>query len=198
MPENKNCKLLQPSRTSDNKKKKKKRKKATASSTPPENTQKPQALSLHPEASPVSLLPPQSPGQPRGQPPKLRASSKRDGERSGRRSKKRPTNSPALLTATNKISGSGAPAQGCVSELSTQVRESLRWEGALEDPLAEEKRLEPYKANRRQRYIAHREALLKETQGALRQTFPKESTENNASTESDRQETASLMHLSTS
>lgn len=38
MPEDKNCKLLQSSRSSDKKKKKKKkRSKATASTTPPEN-----------------------------------------------------------------------------------------------------------------------------------------------------------------
>lgn len=70
--------------------------------------------------------------------------------------------SPALLTSTTKTSG--------VGPLSAQARESLRWEGVLEDPQAEEKRLELYRANRRQRYIAHRDTLLKETQGALRQT----------------------------
>ncbi|XP_031712954.1 protein LIAT1 [Anarrhichthys ocellatus] len=165
MPEDNDCKLLQPPRSSDNKTKKKKRKKVTASTT--ENTEKPQAVSLPPETSPVSLLPPQSPGQPRGQLPKLRASGKKDGERlagSGRRSKKHPMDSPALLTSTTKTSGLGP--------LSAQARESLRWEGVLEDPQAEEKRLELYRANRRQRYIAHRDTLLKETQGALRQTVP--------------------------
>lgn len=64
--------------------------------------------------------------------------------------------------------------QGYVAELSTQARDSLRWEGALEDPQAEEERMELYRANRRQRYISHREALLKESQCALRQTFPTE------------------------
>ncbi|XP_033502645.1 uncharacterized protein LOC117269602 [Epinephelus lanceolatus] len=166
MPEDKNCKVLQPSRSSDNKKKKtqKKRKKATVSTTPPENTEKPQAVSLPPEASLMSVLPLQSPGQLQTQLPKLRATSRKDGERlagSGQRSKKHPKGSPDLLTVTNKASG----------ELSTQARESLRWEGVLEDPQAEEKRLELYRANRRQRYIAHRDALLKESQVALRQTF---------------------------
>ncbi|XP_044079086.1 protein LIAT1 [Siniperca chuatsi] len=175
MPEDKNCKLLQPFRNSDgkNKKKKKKRQKAT----PPENTVKTQAVSLPPETLPVSLLPTQSPDQPLGQLPKLRATSKKDGEQlagSSRRSKKHPKDSPALLTATNKTSGGGAPAQGYLAQLSAQARESLRWEGVLEDPQAEEKRLELYRANRRHRYIAHREALVKETRDALRQTFPKE------------------------
>ncbi|KAM7374516.1 hypothetical protein PAMP_007169 [Pampus punctatissimus] len=163
MPEDQNCKLLQPSRSTDKKRKKnlkkKKRKKTTASIDPPEDTEK----------RPTDL------GQPRGQLSKLRATSK-DGEwlaGSGRTSKKHPEDSPALLTTTNKTNSSAAPAQGYVSELSAQARESLRWEGVLEDPQAEEKRLELYRANRRQRYIAHREALLKETQDTLRQTFPK-------------------------
>ncbi|XP_068572709.1 protein LIAT1 [Cebidichthys violaceus] len=155
MPEDKECKLLLPPRSSDNKKKKKKkRNKITASTT--DNSEKPQAVSLPPETSPVSLLPPQSPVQPRGQLPKLRASGKKDGKRlagSGRRSKKHPKASPALLTSTTKTSSIGP--------LSAQARESLRWEGVLEDPQAEEKRLELYRANRRQRYIAHRDALLK-------------------------------------
>ncbi|XP_040907905.1 protein LIAT1 [Toxotes jaculatrix] len=201
MPQDQPCKLLQSSRTPDSKrKKKKKRKKATASTTHPENTLEPQAVSLHPETSPVSLLPPRSPTQPGGQLPKLRAASKKDRKRlagSGRRSKKPQKDSPAPLRGTNKTIGSAAPAQGHVTELSAQARESLRWEGVLEDPQAEEKRLELYRANRRQRYIAHREALLKETQDTLRQTFPKESTEKEALTESDQWETASLPHVST-
>ncbi|XP_042355642.1 protein LIAT1 [Plectropomus leopardus] len=193
MPEdrNKNCKVLQPSRSSDNKrKKKKKRQKSTLSATSSENTEKPQAVSLPPETSPVSLLPPQSPGQPQAQLPKLSATSKKDGERltgSGQRSKKHPKDSLTLLPATNKTSGSGEP--------SAQARESLRWEGVLEDPQAEEQRLEVYRANRRQRYVPHRDALLKETQGALRQTFPKGGEEKKALTESDQQE--SLLRLST-
>ncbi|KAK9536482.1 hypothetical protein VZT92_006257 [Zoarces viviparus] len=177
MPKDNDCELLQPPRSSDNKtkkKKKKKRKKVTASAT--ENTVKPPAVSLPPETSPVSLLPPQSPGQPRGQLPKLRASGKKDGERlacSGRRSKKHPMDSPAVRPSTTITSD--------VGPLSAQAsRESLRWEGVLKDPQAEEKRLELYRANRRQRYIAHRDTLLKETQGALRQTVPEERGEKKA------------------
>lgn len=73
-----------------------------------------------------------------------------------------------------------------MDELSAQTRESLRWVGVLEDPQAEEKRLELYRANRRQRYISHREALLKEIQYALRQTFPNESKEKKTLTGSDQ------------
>ncbi|XP_051902398.1 protein LIAT1 [Hippocampus zosterae] len=39
-----------------------------------------------------------------------------------------------------------------------QLRECLRWEGALQDPRAEEERLETYRANRRRRYAAQRDA----------------------------------------
>lgn len=55
---------------------------------------------------------------------------------------------------TSRAGGGGAPGGGSV-----QTRESLRWEAALEDPQAEDKRLELYRANRRQRYIARRERL---------------------------------------
>nr|XP_046267323.1 protein LIAT1 [Scatophagus argus]XP_046267324.1 protein LIAT1 [Scatophagus argus]XP_046267325.1 protein LIAT1 [Scatophagus argus] len=180
MPEDRNCKLLHSSRSSD-KKTKKKRKKATASATPPENTDKPQVVSLPPETLP---RPPQL--------PKLRGTSKKDVERlsgCGRRSKKdNPKDSSSLLIATNKNTAHGAPVQGYVDELSAQARESLRWQGELEDPQAEEKRLELYRANRRQRYISHKEALLKEAQYALKQTFLKESKEIKALTGCDQQE----------
>ncbi|XP_047463483.1 protein LIAT1 [Mugil cephalus] len=163
MPEDKNCKLIQAPRSSDQKKKKKKktRKKGTASSTALDNTEKPQAGS-----SPVS---PQTSGQPQGQLLKLTAAGKKNGLPGSGRGKKRHKDSPALLTESQKSNMSGS--QG----LSVQARESLRWEGVLQDPQAEAKRLDAYRANRRQRYIAHRETLIKETQVALRQTYAKES-----------------------
>ncbi|KAL0993729.1 hypothetical protein UPYG_G00112560 [Umbra pygmaea] len=52
----------------------------------------------------------------------------------------------------------GAPAhssEGVSSELTAQALESMRWQGVLEDPLAEERRLEVYRAKRRQRYLLH-------------------------------------------
>ncbi|XP_034462365.1 protein LIAT1 [Hippoglossus hippoglossus] len=201
MPEQHDCDLLQSNSPCDSKKKKKKKKgkRNTASIGPPENTrqEKPHTMPLHPETLPVSLLTPQSAAQPRAPLPKLPAAGKKGGEQSagsGTRSKKHPKNSPAPLTAANKTSGSGAPA---VSELSNQARESLRWEGALEDPQAEEKRLELYRANRRQRYITHRDTVLRESQDAQRWTFPKEHGEKKALTKSVQQETASLQRLST-
>lgn len=122
-------------------------------------------------------LAPSCQGQLRGQLPKLRACTRKDGEKSasgGRRSKRQPKDSTVQSTATNKPSGGGAPWRGDVSELSAQARESLRWEGVLEDPQAEEKRLELYRANRQQRYRTHRQALIEETQAALRQVSSKE------------------------
>lgn len=154
-------------------------------------------MSLPPETSTVSLLPPLCPGHNRGWGCKLRATSTKEGKRlcgSGRRKKEHPKDSPTPLSTTNKSSSSGAAAQGFVAELG--AKESLRWEGVLQDPQAEEKRLELYRANRRQRYIAHREALLEGTQENLRQTFPKKSTEKKALTETGQQEAASLLHLS--
>ncbi|KAM4620204.1 protein LIAT1 [Polymixia lowei] len=184
----KDCKLFIITRNTESKEKKKKRRKQTGGSkkrghsTTPQNsedtdTKKPQTTAFPHETSSVSHLTPPSQGQPRGQLLKVRASSGRDAERAsgggedGRKSKKQPTDSPS--TETNENGGGGSPSQGDVSELTAQARESLRWEGALEDPLAEEKRMEVYRANRRQRYLAHRQAMLEETQTALRQTIPK-------------------------
>lgn len=76
--------------------------------------------------------------------------------------------SPSLLTHKRNAGGSGAPATGRTDDLSVQTRESLRWEGVMEDPQDEEERLELYRANRRQRYLSHRDALLREVQHASR------------------------------
>ncbi|KAE8287352.1 hypothetical protein D5F01_LYC13391 [Larimichthys crocea] len=168
MPEEKQ--QSQPCRSTDKKKKeRKKSKRSTASCSPPQNSEKPQASSLPPETLPMSLLPHRSliSGQSQSQLPKPRTASKKDRERparSGRKSKKHTKDLTSLLTVTSKTSESESPVQRFVAEVSTQARESLRWEGVLKDPQAEERRLEVYRANRRQRYIAHREALLKEMQ----------------------------------
>ncbi|KAJ1185844.1 hypothetical protein NDU88_002631 [Pleurodeles waltl] len=50
-------------------------------------------------------------------------------------------------------SSSSASSSHPVQELSDQINESLRWEGVLDDPLAEEERIRQYKANRRRRYL---------------------------------------------
>lgn len=46
------------------------------------------------------------------------------------------------------------------TEVNSQTQESLRWEGVLDDPVAEAERLEVYRANRRKRYMAFRQTLL--------------------------------------
>ncbi|KYO33758.1 hypothetical protein Y1Q_0015298 [Alligator mississippiensis] len=55
-------------------------------------------------------------------------------------------NTSVLPTST--ISGSNQTDQ----DLSDQINDSLRWDGVLEDPAAEEERLRIYKLNRRKRY----------------------------------------------
>uniref|UniRef100_A0A8B9E9E7 Protein LIAT1 n=1 Tax=Anser cygnoides TaxID=8845 RepID=A0A8B9E9E7_ANSCY len=53
-----------------------------------------------------------------------------------------------VLASTSTILDSGQTDLG----LSAQLNESLRWDGILEDPVAEEERLRIYKVNRRKRY----------------------------------------------
>ncbi|XP_067279774.1 protein LIAT1 isoform X2 [Pseudorasbora parva] len=52
------------------------------------------------------------------------------------------------------------PTEEDKSDLTQLDQDSLRWEGALEDPIAEAQRLEVYRANRRKRYLASRQAFL--------------------------------------
>ncbi|MCJ8740588.1 hypothetical protein PDJAM_G00060620 [Pangasius djambal] len=52
-------------------------------------------------------------------------------------------------------------------EVSSQTQESLRWEGVLDDPVAEAERLEVYKANRRKRYMAFKQTLLENAKVVL-------------------------------
>lgn len=52
-------------------------------------------------------------------------------------------------------------------EAVSQTQDSLRWEGVLGDPIAEAERLEVYKANRRKRYMALRQALLENAKTVL-------------------------------
>ncbi|TSP68500.1 Coiled-coil domain-containing protein 92 [Bagarius yarrelli] len=53
------------------------------------------------------------------------------------------------------------------TDASSQKKESLRWEGALDDPAAEAERLEVYKANRRKRYMAFKQTLLENAKEAV-------------------------------
>uniref|UniRef100_A0A3Q3KTX5 Uncharacterized protein n=1 Tax=Labrus bergylta TaxID=56723 RepID=A0A3Q3KTX5_9LABR len=136
---------------------------------------------------PGSMQPPQSPGQPRGQLPKIKATRGKDGKQlnnSSCRSKRRhPKDSTGLLKNKSRLNEEAEP--------SSQHGESLRWEGALEDPQAEEKRLELYRANRRQRYISHRKTLLKDNQVV----FSMENKDLKVLSQSEQQVSATLLHL---
>ncbi|KAM4544880.1 protein LIAT1 [Odontesthes bonariensis] len=166
MPEDKNCKLLQPPKCFELRKtKKKKRKKATPSTSASENKGKPLAVSLPPDVIPVSLLPLRGPGTRQGPVPKLRAAGKKNrAQRSGSDQKSRRQHRDPQTALTPSHSETVAH----VTEPSIQARESLRWEGVLQDPLEEAKRLEQYRANRRQRYAALTESRVKGTPGTLK------------------------------
>lgn len=56
-------------------------------------------------------------------------------------------NKAAAAAACSILGGSGAEGNLCA-----QLSESLRWDGILEDPQAEEERLCVYRVNRRKRY----------------------------------------------
>lgn len=158
MPEDKTCKLPQPQK----KRKKKKKQKAEVPNSLRKDTDEPHPVPSEP--LPVSLLP--AVGPPRGQLPKLKTPLRKDSEkhRGGSRKSKKP--SLSLLGLVCKSSGS--PVQSYMTQLSAQARDSLRWEGMLDNPQEEEDRQEVYRANRRQRYIAHREMQLRETEEVLK------------------------------
>ncbi len=59
------------------------------------------------------------------------------------------------------------PTEEDKSDLTDLEQDSLRWEGALEDPTAEAQRLEVYRANRRKRYMTSRQAFLQNIQTGL-------------------------------
>ncbi|XP_061755200.1 protein LIAT1 [Nerophis ophidion] len=126
--------------SSEDKKKKRKKKVFAASLTSPQHSAKP------PEAVHLTLMP--ACPRARGQTSKLRVTCKKSKDRA-------PADKPVKeLSASRRI---GPVRASCVAELSAQARESLRWEEAVEDPQAEEERLEVYRANRRRRYVAQQE-----------------------------------------
>ncbi|XP_048822672.1 protein LIAT1 isoform X1 [Lagopus muta] len=58
-------------------------------------------------------------------------------------------------TEVSTVSSSASTVPDCSQtalSLSAQFKESLRWDGILEDPAAEEERLQTYRLNRRKRY----------------------------------------------
>uniref|UniRef100_A0A8C9R074 Protein LIAT1 n=1 Tax=Scleropages formosus TaxID=113540 RepID=A0A8C9R074_SCLFO len=71
-----------------------------------------------------------------------------------------PSNSDTGITQKHKEEAAAKPEEtiaclpGGEEDLSTLIQESLRWASVLEDPVAEQRRIEIYKANRRKRYLA--------------------------------------------
>lgn len=86
------------------------------------------------------------------QPPKASPSETVDKSSCARKASRR-TPKKEERKAPSSSSSSVASSSNPVQELSDQINESLRWEGVLDDPLAEEERIRQYKANRRRRYM---------------------------------------------
>ncbi|XP_067866615.1 protein LIAT1 [Heterodontus francisci] len=65
--------------------------------------------------------------------------------------------SPKPTDISNKADGnrgSDVSSFYSVDQLATSINETLRWDGVLEDPVAEEERIKLYKLNRQLRYLA--------------------------------------------
>ncbi|XP_061905153.1 protein LIAT1 [Entelurus aequoreus] len=137
------------SSSEDKKKKRKKKKGFAASLTSTQHSAKP------PEAVHLTLTP--ACPRPRGQTSKLRVACKKSKDRP-------PADKPVKELSASRRSGATRACR--VAELSAQARESLRWEEAVEDPQAEEERLEVYRVNRRRRYVAQQEVQQASTLAA--------------------------------
>ncbi|XP_060747760.1 protein LIAT1 [Tachysurus vachellii] len=81
-------------------------------------------------------------------------------EKSARKSRKGKTKQPA-------VEKTPASDKEYKMDAASQIQESLRWEGVLDDPVAEADRLEAYKANRRKRYLAFKQTLLENAKVAF-------------------------------
>ncbi|KAL2094592.1 hypothetical protein ACEWY4_009311 [Coilia grayii] len=69
-------------------------------------------------------------------------------------------------SVSNQDTALGSTVEKAKEEVRLESLESLRWEGVLDDPEAEARRLEVYKANRRKRYLAARQLQLGKTDPA--------------------------------
>lgn len=70
-------------------------------------------------------------------------------------------------TTPTAVEETPSPDKEDKTRASSQTQESLRWEGVLDDPVAEAERLEVYKANRRKRYMAFKQAVLENAKAVL-------------------------------
>ncbi|XP_046876665.1 protein LIAT1 isoform X2 [Hypomesus transpacificus] len=160
MREREDCKLLLLPKNTENKEKrakKKDKKKLTNASKKRGHSSTPQNSDDTEKASPPLATPTRPPLSEESADQTVKVKGRlRHGE--GARRRTRPPKEGKTPSGMSSVTG--APSQARMVEISAQVKESLRWEGVLEDPLAEEKRLEVYRANRRQRYLVHRQALI--------------------------------------
>ncbi|XP_063058477.1 protein LIAT1 [Engraulis encrasicolus] len=106
---------------------------------------------------------------PKGSSSSNTSTQKAKGSKGTKRSKK----SKSSVSSEDAQAASLGPAavrdKAKEEEVSAEALESLRWVGVLDDPVAEEHRLEVYKANRRKRYIAARQLQLGKTASLLTQ-----------------------------
>ncbi|XP_078080901.1 uncharacterized protein LOC144501261 [Mustelus asterias] len=75
--------------------------------------------------------------------------------------------SPKPTDASKKADGNQDTGSGTFHSadlLATSINETLRWDGVLEDPVAEEERIKLYKLNRQLRYLAAQKSVRKDTQ----------------------------------
>ncbi|XP_057677270.1 protein LIAT1 [Corythoichthys intestinalis] len=156
MSEEENQKLKNASSWDDKKKKKrkkrKKRKKVDTPQSPPQLPDEANPVVKAPEVVQVTTV-------PRGQMSKRRGACKKNKE-------------PPREPQPNHTKAESPVEEPEVAELDMQVRECLRWEGVLEDPWAEQERLEEYRANRRRRYAAQRDAWPATSPGPNRTPLP--------------------------
>ncbi|XP_019751993.1 protein LIAT1 [Hippocampus comes] len=149
MSEEDGRKMKTSSSSDDKKKKRRKKRKRRKKLGAPHTPQQAALAELNPAVKPPEPA-------PRGQTPKRRAACKKS---------KEPPREPPLPLASDGDLKEPRPAGSRVppptpspTPPDAQVSECLRWEGALQDPRAEEERLEAYRANRRRRYAAQRDA----------------------------------------
>ncbi|XP_038670363.1 protein LIAT1 [Scyliorhinus canicula] len=79
----------------------------------------------------------------------------------GDASHKTPTD---ISNKANGNQGSCSDSVYSVDQLATSINETLRWDGVLEDPVAEEERIKLYKLNRQLRYLAAQKSTSKDIQ----------------------------------
>ncbi|XP_020386062.2 protein LIAT1 [Rhincodon typus] len=63
---------------------------------------------------------------------------------------------------TDRSQDSDGDSLYSVDQLATSINETLRWDGILEDPVAEEERIRLYKLNRQLRYLAAQKSSYKD------------------------------------